>query len=237
MDWLSKNEIDWNVGLRFRLKKLESEERFQIWDNLMKKFQSGEWNLQANDGNMIPVSKVQYYSQENMKTAFADSQGKVPYTKKYSYTREIIVNGQEKKFGFPKSAENQFTNLFNLLKGQSIDPLVQEYVLTKEGIGIKTRYTLQFATPNQQVQPVAQPQTAPQQPIQLPQTAVQPAQPVQLPTPQPAVQFNETEQAIIAALKGVPVETRTAEYIKQTCTDNKITEDARIQLVITEVNK
>lgn len=131
--YLKNNEAFINNEMVFKLTTKESIEKFSLWDNLEKKFVKENTEVTLEKGPQT-VSKYIKLSDKD----------KTRYARSVKFTREIVFKGENVLFDFPMSVDKEIGSVMSVLEGNDINPLTQEWVVTKipGSIPLETRYTV-----------------------------------------------------------------------------------------------
>lgn len=130
--YLKKEEAFSNGKFSFNLTTKEGIEKFTLWDNVEKKYVRENTSLQLENGEQ-QVTKYIKLSDNDKKR----------YTRKVSVVREIIHNDEKKLYDFPLSVETDIQKALKFFIEENIDFSTRTFIITKEGTGIATRYSVE----------------------------------------------------------------------------------------------
>jgi hypothetical protein len=120
----------------FKLKDLKETEDYKIWDNDEKKWYKANDIITAKTNEKIEAIKTKFMNADTFDKFF-------PHKRRNTqYIRTIIVNGEEKRFGFKSTATKELKKAIQTVQGLGQDPLNVHYKMTKSGEGLKTRYEI-----------------------------------------------------------------------------------------------
>lgn len=130
----------------FKLKDLECEEQYKIWDTETKTWYQGDDMLESKTGETIAVKQTKFIKTTVFQEYFPGKR------KNTQFMRTIVIGGEDKKFGFKKTANDDLDKLIGTLKATKQDPLQVSFKLTKTGSGKETRYQVAVADSSEEVQ-------------------------------------------------------------------------------------
>lgn len=120
----------------------------------MEKFRGIDW-LRINDGDTIQfrlkdweevVGIQQFQLWDNNTRRFSDTDQYTP-GRKERWIRQVIRCGEEKTYNMSmsKAVNEQFMQLLDMMKTTNADPLKSEFIITRTGAGLATRYKIRLA--------------------------------------------------------------------------------------------
>ena len=132
MAYITK-EIKAKPEVIFKLKDLNVEDDYSIWDNNNKTFIK-KGMVKTDDGTEYDVQETKFIPKAEFDSLFKGCQ------KNNKYLREVLIEGELYKYPMPHSVNKQVADIVSTLLVTGQDPLDVTFKQTKTGSGIGTRY-------------------------------------------------------------------------------------------------
>lgn len=192
--------------LTFQLVNLEEYKNYSVWDDTNKVFLKKGMTMTADDGEQKKDFNVE--DTEFIKTDIFNAVFK-GMRRSTVFNRLVVINGQEYWFSFKKTANDELKKLIESDKARGLNPLENQYKMSKEGEGKKVRYSVVISGKASLVK-----DAKPSVQTSFNLSSITMAQPQGL---------TETEKALIQAIKNqIPKEHWNATTIMTAATQYKI---------------
>ena len=153
MPYLNKDHRDqMTTGLTFSLRDLAKKETYSVWDNNTREFIK-DGQIVDKDGISHELKETKFMKAENFKVSFPGC------NKNNKIERIVVIDNEEFTYPMPKSVDTQIEQTIATLNATGINALTVKFLVSKEGVGLNTRYTVAVGGNNATPTPSPSPQT------------------------------------------------------------------------------